>query len=478
MSQLVQLSNGVEPLPERIRAKRRRSGAQVCVATCLSVAALVAAPLAGVAGNDVDPPPAPRAQAQAWLSVTAVVEAESPGQVNYRVSGGPGEIPSSRAYVRIRGLPAAAQLSAGQPFMEGIRDQGKGERVWIVPLNAAEGLNIQIPRGVSGNSDLVVTLVDGDGRVLVEKTSELRVAPLVAFATTEQIPSVSAESAATAAPRSEPAVVPPLPEKVVVAPSSEPAVAPPPREPAVVVPPPEKVVVAPPSEPAVVAPPPEKAVVAPPSEPAVAPPPREPAVVAPPPEKAVVAPQSEPAVVAPPPEKVVVAPPSERAVAPPPPREKVAVASPDKATGSPGKATNRSLSKPDETKTSALPPPAPALSSRASPAPPAATCGPPDARPTPSAEDLAQAERLVAKGESYLMRGDIAVAREYFERAVDLGLPIAALRMAETHDPRELARRGVHGVKGNLEEARRWYLRALDLEVPEAETRLRRLGSQ
>jgi TPR repeat protein len=98
-------------------------------------------------------------------------------------------------------------------------------------------------------------------------------------------------------------------------------------------------------------------------------------------------------------------------------------------------------------------------------------------RSAPSPEDLAQAERLVAKGEGYLERGDIAIARQYFARAADLGMPIAALRMAETHDPRELARRGVFGVKGDFDEARYWYQRALELEVPEAESRLRRLGS-
>ena len=81
-------------------------------------------------------------------------------------------------------------------------------------------------------------------------------------------------------------------------------------------------------------------------------------------------------------------------------------------------------------------------------------------------------------GDGYLARGDVAIARRYFERAAELGLPIAALRMAETHDPRELARRGVFGVKADLDEARRWYQRALDNNVPQAESRLRRLGGQ
>jgi TPR repeat protein len=151
-----------------------------------------------------------------------------------------------------------------------------------------------------------------------------------------------------------------------------------------------------------------------------------------------------------------VAPPSEKVVVPSV-SEKIAVASLDKAASRPQR-------NPDEITTSALSSSVPPLPARD--------------RPAPSSDNLAQAGRLVAKGEGYLARGDIAIARQYFERAAELGLPIAALRMAETQDPRELARRGVHGVKANLDEARRWYQRALELDVPEADSKLRRLGSQ
>ncbi|MGZ5937524.1 MAG: hypothetical protein ACXWLK_09030, partial [Rhizomicrobium sp.] len=164
------------------------------------------------------------------------------------------------------------------------------------------------------------------------------------------------------------------------------------------------------------------------------------------------------------PAREIVPAPVKPAVAPPP--EKVAVASGiEKVAGAaPGKTASQPRRNPDEITTSALSPPVPPLSARD--------------RPAPSSDNLAQAGRLVAKGEDYLARGDIAIARQYFERAAELGLPIAALRMAETQDPRELARRHVHGVKADLDEARRWYQRALELNVPEADAKLRRLGSQ
>jgi TPR repeat protein len=85
---------------------------------------------------------------------------------------------------------------------------------------------------------------------------------------------------------------------------------------------------------------------------------------------------------------------------------------------------------------------------------------------------------LVRQGDRYLAQGNIAVARQYFARAADLGLAMAALKIAETYDPNELARLKVYGVKSNLAEARRWYQRAFELHIPEAQARVQRLGTR
>jgi len=92
-----------------------------------------------------------------------------------------------------------------------------------------------------------------------------------------------------------------------------------------------------------------------------------------------------------------------------------------------------------------------------------------------SSEDIAQAARLMALGERYLAQGNVAIAREYFERAADLGLGSGAMKMAETHDAGALAARGSFGPRANPAEARKWYLRAMALGLPEAEAQLRRL---
>ena len=93
-------------------------------------------------------------------------------------------------------------------------------------------------------------------------------------------------------------------------------------------------------------------------------------------------------------------------------------------------------------------------------------------------EELEQAKRLVRQGDRYLAQGNVAVARQYFVRAANLGLAMAALKIAETYDPNELARLNVYGLKPNLAEARRWYQRAFELDMPEEPVLAHRVQAQ
>jgi DnaJ domain len=92
--------------------------------------------------------------------------------------------------------------------------------------------------------------------------------------------------------------------------------------------------------------------------------------------------------------------------------------------------------------------------------------------------ELAQGARLLSKAAHFLDQGNIVIAREYLARAAALGVPIAALRLAETHDPHEHGRFQVHGLKRDPAEAKRWYKRAIELGANDAEERLRRLAGQ
>jgi hypothetical protein len=96
--------------------------------------------------------------------------------------------------------------------------------------------------------------------------------------------------------------------------------------------------------------------------------------------------------------------------------------------------------------------------------------------PGPKSADREAAEKLLARGERDFELGNIAHARQFFVRAAQAGLARAALMLAATYDPREIARVGAVGVQPNLAEARRWYLRAIELGAPEAAERLANLG--
>jgi TPR repeat protein len=97
--------------------------------------------------------------------------------------------------------------------------------------------------------------------------------------------------------------------------------------------------------------------------------------------------------------------------------------------------------------------------------------------PTRAPDQIAQADRLARRGETSMAQGNIAVARQYFVRAAELGHAAAAFKVAETYDPLELARRNIRGVVADSSEAQRWYERARTLRSESAEVRLSRLGN-
>lgn len=110
---------------------------------------------------------------------------------------------------------------------------------------------------------------------------------------------------------------------------------------------------------------------------------------------------------------------------------------------------------------------------KAPPAPP--SVAPPPPRQLLPPDERQRAEKLVAQGDRYLESGNIAIARQFFQRAADAGLALGALRLAATFDPNELERMGTQGVVASPADARRWYERARQLGAPEADERLAKL---
>ena len=53
--------------------------------------------------------------------------------------------------------------------------------------------------------------------------------------------------------------------------------------------------------------------------------------------------------------------------------------------------------------------------------------------------------RFIGQGDKYLATGNMAAARDFYERAAEMGLAEAAIRLAATYDPAELQHFPVQG---------------------------------
>ena len=241
-------------------------------------------------------------RAEPHVGVTSSIQAEPASQVSVVIQVGPAAALPANSFIRLRGLPPSVSLSEGHSI---------GPGSWAIPLFGLATLKANIPAGVSGRSELVITLVAVDGTVLAEGKTALVIASVATPAPPGQAPE----------PKQANTLVPPLP---------------------------------------------------------------------------------------------------------------VPAGRPDRNS-----------------------PPRP---------------------PELAADEKARAEKLVAQGERYLAQGNIAIARQFFQRAADVGLAQGAIRLAATYDPTELERMQAQGVVPDRAEARKWYERAKELGAPEAEGRLARLG--
>jgi TPR repeat protein len=77
--------------------------------------------------------------------------------------------------------------------------------------------------------------------------------------------------------------------------------------------------------------------------------------------------------------------------------------------------------------------------------------------------DAAEVAGLVKRGDNFLAAGDITSARLFYERAIEAGDGLAAVRMGITFDPVFLEQVGIRPTVGNQREALAWYQFAHDL---------------
>jgi hypothetical protein len=143
--------------------------------------------------------------------------------------------------------------------------------------------------------------------------------------------------------------------------------------------------------------------------------------------------------------------------------------------------------------TTASAPPTPqvaAAPANLKPTQPAAAADPPQPAPLQSTAPPQQDEHaalrlddaeiaiLIERGKDFLKNGDFASARLLLRRAADGGSADAAMALATTFDPVVLARLGAIGATPDIAKAREWYQRAVDLGSTTASQQLAKLAAE
>src|SRR5690606_36732237 len=84
----------------------------------------------------------------------------------------PADAIPKQTILRIRGLPSTATLSEGHAIVAG---------AWAIPLSGLPRLKIATPAGAMGKSEVTISLVAIDGRILNEVKATLLIAPASAI---------------------------------------------------------------------------------------------------------------------------------------------------------------------------------------------------------------------------------------------------------------------------------------------------------
>jgi hypothetical protein len=86
--------------------------------------------------------------------------------------------------------------------------------------------------------------------------------------------------------------------------------------------------------------------------------------------------------------------------------------------------------------------------------------------------DADELKALLKRGNDLIISGDIAAAQLVLRRAADAGSAQAAMTLAATYDPVQIAKLGAHGFSPDVVLARQWYEKAKQFGSIEATRRL------
>lgn len=134
------------------------------------------------------------------IAVLATVVAEPATQMPLQIRIAPTEAIPRNSFLRLRGLPPTASLSEGHSIAPG---------AWAIPLNGLPRLRLNLPASVTGKSELVISLVDEDGKLLAEARVSLVIQPQAPTPAPPPAPAAVEKERAASPPRAPaPALTP------------------------------------------------------------------------------------------------------------------------------------------------------------------------------------------------------------------------------------------------------------------------------
>ncbi len=101
---------------------------------------------------------------QPQIRVDPRIVVGAPSQVALPIKIGPAEALPKKGFVSLRGLPPSATLSAGQSIAAGS---------WTVSVSDLTTLKIDIPAGVFGQTNVIISLIALNGRMLAQARTTL-----------------------------------------------------------------------------------------------------------------------------------------------------------------------------------------------------------------------------------------------------------------------------------------------------------------
>jgi hypothetical protein len=116
-------------------------------------------------------------RAEPRINVAAAVVAQAASQAPLPIQVGPSEALPPNSFVRLRGLPPSISLTEGHAI---------GPGSWAIPLFGLSTLKANVPAGVSGRTEIVISLVAVDGTLLAEATTALVIGPAAMLAPPDQ----------------------------------------------------------------------------------------------------------------------------------------------------------------------------------------------------------------------------------------------------------------------------------------------------